>query len=246
MEKLQWLKFFYYKEQYGNYVDKFEVRKFIEETIGGNYLNDFIAVYDTSDEIKFDELPDQFAMKCTHGSGYNLIVKDKSKLDIRRAKDKLNKFLKRDYSKENGENIYKGVKPRILVEKYLDQSGSNIIDYKFFCFHGEPKYIWVKTFNQGLYKNCYYDLDWNKIGEEEYRDNFLADEIARPQNLEEMIDVARKLSDPFIFMRVDLYSIDEKVYFGELTFFPWGGKQRLTVERFNNEFGELIKLPKTT
>ena len=244
MEKLQWLKLFYYKESYMNYVDKYEVRAFVKERIGEQYLNSIIGVFDEVDDINFDELPNQFALKATHGSGFNVIVPDKTKLNIKKAKKNLCGFMKKDYSKVNQEAIYKEVKPRILAENYLPQlEEKSIVDYKFFCFNGSVKYVWVKTFHDEKYRNCYYDLDWNKIEEENYRSNFLDLDIKRPDNFEEMIWAAEKLSQDFIFMRVDLYSIQNKIYFGELTFFPWGGKQRLTVERFNKEFGDLIQLP---
>lgn len=243
MEKIQWLKLFLYKEDYGYLVDKYEVRAFVENRIGAQYLNDIIGIYNNPDEINIDLFPNQFALKATHGSGYNIIVCDKEKLNWSSAKSKLNKFLKSDYSKFNGEAIYKNVKPRILAEKFLSESENDyIIDYKFFCFHGEAKYVWVKTFCSGKYRNCYYDLQWNKITDDNNKYCFLEKEMKKPINFDEMISISEKLSKDFIFVRVDLYSVSNKVYFGELTFFPWGGKQRLTVERFNDEFGKLIKL----
>lgn len=244
MEKLQWLKFNFYTEQYGYLVDKYAVRAFVEKTIGAQYLNGFIAIYNSIDEINLDALPNQFALKGTHGSGYNIIVSDKSKLDWNKAKKQLQKFLNEDYSKTNEEAIYRAIKPRILAEEYLSQSADNyIIDYKFFCFQGEAKYVWVKTFHDGKYRNCYYDLNWNKIEGDSNISNYLNLDMKRPENFDEMVTISNKLAHNFIFMRVDLYSIKNKVFFGELTFFPWGGKQRLTVERFNKEFGELIILP---
>jgi hypothetical protein len=244
MDKIQWLKLYYYTENYGYLVDKYEVREFIKERIGEKYLNKFIDVFYTVNEINFENLPNQFALKGTHGSGYNIIVDDKSKLNWEKAKVKLLKFLKSDYSKKNEENIYKALIPKILVEEYLSDLNDNyIIDYKFFCFHGKAKYVWVKTFHDGKYRNCYFDLNWNKIKDDSNKKNYLEIDIPKPENLDEMINISNKLSEDFIFVRVDLYSIKMKVYFGELTFFPWGGKERLTVERFNKEFGDLIQLP---
>lgn len=244
MEKIQWLKFNYYTDQYGYLVDKFAVRSFVEQTIGAKYLNGFIAIYDSVDEIILEVLPNQFALKGTHGSGYNIIVPDKSKLNWNKAKKQLQKFLVEDYSKTNGESIYSVIQPRILAEEYLSQSADNyIVDYKFFCFHGMAKYVWVKTFHDGKYRNCYYDLNWEKIEDDSNTMNYLNLDMKRPENFDEMITIANKLAHGFIFVRVDLYSIKDKVFFGELTFFPWGGKQRLTVERFNKEFGDMIHLP---
>ena len=244
MDKIQWLKLYYYTENYGYLVDKYEVREFIKERIGEKYLNKFIDVFYTINEINFENLPNQFALKGTHGSGYNIIVDDKSKLNWEKAKVKLLKFLNSDYSKKNEENIYKALIPKIVVEEYLSDLNDNyIIDYKFFCFHGKAKYVWVKTFHDGKYRNCYYDLNWNKINDDSNKKNYLEIDIPIPENLDEMINISNKLSEDYIFVRVDLYSIKMKVYFGELTFFPWGGKERLTVDRFNKEFGDLIQLP---
>ena len=243
-EKLQWLKFNFYTEKYGYLVDKYEVREHVAKVIGNKYLNGFIAVYDSVEEIDLSKLPNQFALKGTHGSGYNIIVEDKSKLNWNKAKKQLQNFLNKDYSKVNGEAIYRSIKPRILVEEYLTQSeGGYIIDYKFFCFNGEAKYVWLKTFHDGKYRNCYYDLKWNKVEGDLNESNFLDLEMEKPENFDEMIEISNKLSKDLIFVRVDLYSIKNKIYFGELTFFPWGGKQRLTVEKFNKEFGDLIQLP---
>ena len=244
MDKIQWLKFYYYTENYGHLVDKFAVRSFVEQKIGSKYLNDFIGIYNDVDSIDFDKLPNQFALKATHGSGYNIIVADKSKLNFRNVKKQLNKYLRQDYSKTNQEAIYRNIKPRILAEKYLQQSeANNIIDYKFFCFHGCAKFVWVKTLHNGKYKNCYYDLNWNKIKEDSNTSNYLDIDMEKPENLDEMINISNQLASELIFVRVDLYSIKNQIYFGELTFFPWGGKQRLTVEYFNVHFGKLINLP---
>ncbi|GGW66194.1 teichuronopeptide biosynthesis TupA-like protein [Winogradskyella epiphytica] len=246
-EKLNWLKFYLYTEDYGDFVDKYEVRKFVEKRIGGNYLVDFIAIYDNVDAIGFQALPNQYALKGTHGSGYNVIVDDKSKIDISQVKKTLNKYLHLNYYDKYKELIYKDVKPRILVEHYLDQSDSeNIIDFKFFCIHGEPEYIWVKTFSDGKFRSCYYDLEWNKLQDDSNKKDFLNKSIPKPGNLNELISISKKLSSEFIFVRVDLYSIQDKIYFGELTFFPWAGLKRLTVERLNKELGDLMKLPIST
>lgn len=244
MEKLQWLKLNLYNEDYKDYVDKYEVRDFVESTIGKQYLVDIIGVYDDVDEIDFDELPNQFALKGTHGSGYNVIVEDKSSINVNEVKQTLKKYLKQNYYYKYKEPIYRTIKPRILAEHYLDQTDSeNILDYKFFCIHGEPKYIWAKTFYDGKYRNCYYDLDWNKLGNDNNTKSYIDKDLARPENLEELIEISKKLSKDFIFVRVDLYSISGKPYFGELTFFPWAALKRLTVERLNKELGDLIRLP---
>lgn len=244
MEKIQWLKLNKYTQKYGFLVDKYAVRSYVEERIGANYLNEFIGIYDSVEVINFDILPSQFVLKGTHGSGYNIVVKDKKTLDIPKTKKILNKFLSENYYTENRELIYKDIQPRILIENYISEVDcDSLIDYKFYCFHGVPKYVLVKTCQNGKGKKCFYDLEWNKIRPNKIPGNFLDIEIERPANLDAMIEVATKLADDIIFVRVDLYSIKSKIIFGELTFFPTGGNKRISVEKFNKEFGDLIHLP---
>ncbi len=243
-EKIQWLKLYHYTEEYRDYADKYAVRDIVEKAIGSSYLNDFISVYDKVVDIDFESLPDQFVLKGTHGSGYNIIVPNKTDLDINSTKKKLNKYLSRNYYNRCREKVYRTIKPRILAEKYLSSlDKGNIIDYKFYCFHGKPKYILVKTKVNDTFKKCMYELSWNKLEPDSSTKNYLTETIEKPSNLDEMISVAKKLSKGFIFIRVDLYSIANKIYFGELTFFPNGGIERLFIERLNKEFGDLIHLP---
>ncbi len=244
MEKTQWLKLYYYTEKYGKYVDKYEVRRHVKEKVGEKYLNDIIGVFDSVSDIKFDNLPKQFVLKGTHGSGYNIIVKDKSKLDVNKTKKKLSQFLSDNYYYKFRELIYKDVKPRILIEKYISEIDSDsLIDYKFHCFHGEPKYVFVQRNTPSNLKKGFYDMSWNKVMPENHIPAFSDAEFVKPDNFDEMIQVATKLSEGFIFLRVDLYSIGNKIIFGELTFFSNAGNIRSSIERFNTEFGDLMKLP---
>ena len=245
MEKLLWLKLYHYKEAYGRFVDKYEVRKYVEKKIGAQYLNEVFGVYNSVSQINFEALPQQFVLKGTHGSGYNIIVPDKEKLNVKKAKKRLQKILSSNYYYRFREVIYKNVPPRILVEKYISEIGNSpLIDYKFHCFHGEPKYVFVqKNKSEDIIKS-FYDLEWHKIMPEKYIPAFARANFEKPENLEEMIKVSQKLSEGFIFMRVDLYSIGKKIIFGELTFFSAAGLVRSSIERFNTEFGELIQLPK--
>lgn len=244
MEKTLWLKLYYYKENYGNYVDKYEVRKYIEEKIGPNYLNELLGVYNTASEINFETLPDQFVIKGTHGSGYNIIVKDKSTLNINKTKTKIDKFLSQNYYDKFREAIYKNLKPRIIIEKYISEiDNDSLIDYKFHCFHGQPKYVFVQKNKPQNISKSFYDMNWNKILPEKFIPAFANSDFKKPENFEEMIQIAQKLAEGFIFLRVDLYSIGDKIVFGELTFFSNGGLIRSSIEKFNKEFGDLIKLP---
>lgn len=244
MEKILWLKLYHYTENYGKYVDKFEVRNYIEEKIGKKYLNELIGIYNSASEINFNELPNQFVIKGTHGSGYNIIVKDKNELNIAKTKKQINKFLSQNYYHKFRESIYKNVKPRIIIEKYISEiDNDSLIDYKFHCFHGQPKYVFVQKNKSENISKCFYDLNWNRVLPEKFIPAFSNSNFTKPDNFEEMIQIAQKLSEGFIFLRVDLYSIGNKIIFGELTFFSNAGLVRSSIERFNKEFGELIKLP---
>lgn len=244
MEKTLWLKLYYYTVNYGDFVDKFEVRKYVERKIGKHYLNDLFGVYDAVNEIDFEELPNQFAIKGTHGSGYNIIVKDKNELNIGTTKKRLNKFLSEKYYYKFREAIYKKVKPRLIIEKYISEADSDaLIDYKFHCFHGKPEYVFVQKNKSEEISKCFYDMNWNKVLPEKFIPAFHNSDFKKPENFDEMISIAEKLSEGFIFLRVDLYSIGNRIIFGELTFFSNGGLIRSSIERFNREFGDLIKLP---
>jgi len=243
-EKIQWLKLNMYKQDYQNYVDKYAVRDIVEAKIGSQYLNDLIMVYDKVDDIKLDDLPEKFVLKGTHGSGYNIIVKDKVQLNWDAAKEQLHKYLKTNYFDKYKEYIYKDIQPRIVAEKYLDQLDSQyIIDFKFMCFHGVPHYIHVKTFEQDRIKEAYYTMDWEKLQPNSVGQNHLIQTIEKPNNFDEMVKVAKALSKEFIFVRVDLYAIGARIYFGELTFFHKGGMKRNYIESLNKKMGDLIKLP---
>jgi hypothetical protein len=224
---------YHYKEQLGNLVDKYEVRSYVENKIGTSYLNPIIGIYDSVEAINFKSLPNQYVIKGTHGSGYNCIVKSKSAVSEDKIKRKLSSFLKENYFNENREYIYKNVTPRLIVEDYISELDSTqLIDYKFYTIHGVPKYVLVKVIENGKDKKCFYDLNWNKIYPDFISSDFLETEIAIPENFDEMI-----------FVRVDLYSVANKIIFGELTFFPTAGVKRFKIERFNKELGDAIQLP---
>lgn len=244
-EKLQWLKLYDRKPEYTTMVDKYAVRKYIADTIGGEYLIPLLGVWDNPNDIDFDALPNQFVLKCNHNSGLGMcICKDKSKLDIEKVKNELRKGLKQDYYLTCREWPYKNVKRRIIAEKYMSDEGKEeLSDYKVLCFNGEPKIIEVHKgrFN-GQHTADNYDIFWDKTDIEQY-DLPKTDEVMpKPAFLEEMLQLSKLLSKNLIHVRVDWYFTNDRLYFGELTFFDGSGYNQFCGNA--DEFlGSLIKLP---
>lgn len=244
-EKLQWLKLYNRNPEYTKMVDKYEVREYIKEKIGEEYLIPLIGVYDKFDDIDFDKLPNQFVIKCNHDSGGLVICKDKSKLDIESARKKINRSLKTNYYYSGREWPYKNVKPKILIEKYMeDNVDKELIDYKLYAFNGKVDYVMVcfDRFNGGT-KFIYFDRNWNM------KKTFSSDgikygdsvKLRKPKNLGKMFKFASVLSKNIPFVRVDFYEVNGKLYFGELTFFPSSGfdntRTKDVVNYLNNELG---------
>lgn len=241
-EKLQWLKLYDRRPEYIKMVDKFEVRKIIKEKVGEEYLIPLIGVYNKFEDINFEELPDQFVIKTTHDCGGIIICKDKSKLDINAAKKKINKHLKTNYYYMHREWPYKNIFPRIIIEEYIvDESAVELKDYKFFCFHGEPKMLFVAT-NRGIDTRFnFYDLNFKKIDLEQHYKNSNKI-IEKPKNFDKMIEIARKLSEGFPHIRVDLYNINGKILFGELTLYHFSGFEKFNPEEYDRILGKEIKI----
>lgn len=243
-EKLQWLKLYDRNPLYTNLVDKYEVRTFISEKIGNEYLIPVIGVYNSAEEINWESLPDKFVLKCTHGSGTNIICLDKSKLNIDLAKEKLNKWMKKSWYWYGREWSYKNVTPRIICEKYMvDESGKELKDYKVFCFNGSPKIIQVDFNRFKGHKRNLYDTDWNYIHASIQEPTDPNTVIKKPEKLDKMLELARLLSKDFAHVRVDFYSINDRIYFGEMTFYHGAGFQKFTPESLGVKMGNWIKLP---
>lgn len=242
-EKLQWLKLNDLHLEYTQMVDKVEAKKYVASKIGEKYIISTISVYDNVEEIDFDALPKQFVLKCTHDSGGIVVCKDKALLDVEKAKRKLKKGWGKNYYKYNREYPYRDVKPRIIAEQYMeDESGYELKDYKFFCFSGEPQLLFVATDRPLDTKFDFFDLNWNHLPFTNGHPNN-PNPIAKPKNFEEMKDVARKLSQGLPHVRVDLYNVNGKIYFGELTFFHWSGMTPFVPLEWDYKLGELLKLP---
>lgn len=238
-EKLQWLKLHDRREEQTICVDKYSVRSYIRDTIGDEYLVPLLGVYHAVEEIDWDALPSRFVLKCTHGSHCNIVCGDKSKLDVLDAQRKLKRWLKRNWYWYGREWPYKNVKPRIIREEYL---GDNITDYKFMCFGGEPKIVQVHR-NRGTKQHTtdFYDTNWEKT-EIRRKRGTSEEKIPRPVNLRRMIDIARELSRGEIHVRVDLYEVDGKVYFGEKTYYSASGFAPFAEDYHDERLGDWIEL----
>lgn len=243
-EKLQWLKLYNRRPEYTVYADKYAVRSYIANTIGEEYLIPLIAVYDSVDEINWEKLPKQFALKYSHGSGTNIICKDRSELDIRTSTKKLKKWMKMNWFWFGREWPYTNIKPKILCEKYIvDGSGKDLKDYKFMCFNGVPKLIHVISERKGSHHFLnYFNLDWKEVDlPREKKKN--PSMLTKPIYLEKMIEISKTLSQDIPFVRIDLYSTEYGIYFGEITFFPTSGYIGFAKEEDDALLGSWIRLP---
>jgi len=245
-EKIAWYKVFYRPKSLNQLVDKFAVRAFVEEKIGSQFLNTFYGVFDDVNEIKFDELPEKFVLKATHTSGHNLIVRDKNKLNLDKTKKLLKKWLKiNQYYRIGQEWAYKDVKPRIIIEKYLEQiDQKSLTDFKFYCFDGKAKFIDIHTDREDEHKQGSFDLNFERLPFGVSRFKQIYESPEKPVNLKEMIECAEVLSEKLPFVRVDFYAIDGKTIFGEMTFYPSDGRKKFYPEKYNRIIGDYFTLPK--
>lgn len=245
-EKLQWLKIHDRKPIYTTMVDKIEAKKYVASIIGDEYIIPTIVVWDSVDDIDWDILPNQFVMKCSHDSGGIVICKDKSKLDRKSSIQIMKKGLKRHYFWQNREWPYKDVKPRIIVEKYMeDKLTGELRDYKFFCFNGTVRALFVASERQKEGEETkfdFFDEDYNHLPIINGHPN-AAIIPQKPSLFEDMKTLASKLSQGIPHLRVDFYEMNGNIYFGELTFFHWSGMVPFTPVEWDYKFGEWIQLP---
>lgn len=244
-EKIQWLKLHDRRPEYVKMVDKYEAKKYVAKIIGKEYIIPTLGVWDKFDDIDFDSLPDQFVLKCTHDSGGLVICRDKSKFDMKAAKKKINASLKTNFFWVGREWPYKKVRPRIIAEKYMEDSSSKELrDYKAFCFNGEPKFFYLSEGleNHKTARISFVTLDWEfaKYTRSDYAQ--FEKLPPRPKNLKKMIKLARALSKGVRFLRVDFYEINGQVYFGELTFHPNSGFNPFEKREYDIELGDYLKL----
>ena len=216
--------------------DKYLVRDWICEKIGDEYLIPLLGVYDSFDEIDFDSLPDKFVIKCNHDSGSVTLISDKSKLDMRQLKRRYDLYMKLNFAWMGWEMQYRDIKPKILIEQYM---GDAINDYKFMCFNGELYYCWVDFDRFTNHKRNFYDLQWNLQPFNQYHYGNYTGEVKVPPKFEEMKQAASKLCKGFEHVRVDLYLIGEKIYFGEITFTNGNGFEKINPYEWAYKLGSL-------
>ena len=247
-EKIQWLKLYDRQPEYIKMVDKYQVKEYVSRKIGPQYIIPTIDVWKSVDDINFEALPNQFVLKCTHDSGGIVICKNKKDLDIDNAKKRLRKCMKHNYYWGSREWPYKGVPKRIIAEEYIkefENMSTSLVDYKFFCFGGEPKYCQVTTDRFTSRTSDFFDMDWNHqvfnaIGSHV---SPAKKSLEKPAHFDEMIEIARKLSEGLPFVRIDLYNNDGKILFGEITFYPGSGHLYFSPSEYDMILGDMLKLP---
>ncbi len=244
-EKLQWLKLYAYKPEYTIMVDKYLVKEYVANKIGKEYVIPALGVWNNVDDIDFDKLPNQFVLKTNHDCGGLVICKDKSKLNLKFAKSKLKKHLEYDYSLPGRDKPYKYVERKVFAEEYMeDIKTKELRDYKFFCFNGVVRAMFIATERQKR-KEPYFDFfdaDFNHLDIRQGHPN--APCIPeKPSCFNEMKILASKLSTGIPQVRVDFYEVNGRIYFGEFTFYHFGGMTRFIPEKWDRVFGEWINLP---
>lgn len=244
-EKLMWLKL---NEDYSlktTCADKYLVRNYVRQSGYSKLLIDLYEVYEDVEEIDFKKLPDRFVMKCTHGSGFNIICRNKEEIDEAKIKLQLKKWMNMDYSLVSAETHYSSIKPRVIIEKFLsDKNHKNfLIDYMIHCFNGEPQFIEIGLdYGNAEKEFALFTTDWELSPFLEVGAN-ISRFINRPEKLDEMLEISRELSKVFTYVRVDLYFCNNEIYFGELTFTPAACLEIDFINNGDNLMGELLDLP---
>jgi hypothetical protein len=242
-EKIQWLKLYWRNELATQCCDKYEVRKFVESRVGPEVLNELYGVYSCVEEIDIAKLPDSFVLKVNHGSGQQILCKDKNSVDWHHAFKLLACWLKNNHYYHAREWGYKLVVPRIICERYLEQNGEPVVDYKFFCFNGVPHFVEVHKDRSSRRKKNSYDMDWNLMEFNKGPSLPIEEKMEKPLHFTQMAEYAAELSKGFPFVRVDLYNIESRIIFGEMTLYPGNGHSKFNPEKYDTLFGSYLKLP---
>lgn len=241
-EKIQWLKLYDSTPLKTKLADKYLVREWIRQKIGGQFLVPLLGVWDSFDEIDFNKLPDRFALKANHGSGWNIIVADKSKFDKKVAKMKFDRWMKKNFAFVYGMELhYMNIPPKIIAEKYIEQM-NQVYDYKFMCFNGRIGFIWVDIDRFTDHKRTFFSDKWERLDIVQHCKNAEVD-IPKPENFDKMIKIASLLSRDFALARVDFYEVEGKLYFGEITFTSASGVEKISPPEVGYLMGNMCMLP---
>ncbi|WP_418645185.1 ATP-grasp fold amidoligase family protein [Tenacibaculum insulae] len=245
-QKIQWLKAFYQPKILNKLVDKYEVREYVIDKIGEEYLNELYGVYDSFAEINFEKLPEKFVLKVVHASSYNIICTNKNDLDLPKIKRKIKKWqAANQYYRTGQEWAYKDVAPKLIIEKYLkNNERDSLTDYKFYCFNGKAEFLEVHLDRAENHKRAFYDFDFKKLP---FRyvseDKSISEDIEKPVSLNKMKILAEKLSVGLPYVRVDFYEVEAKIIFGEMTFYPSDGRKDFYPNEYNKIIGDMFELP---
>lgn len=242
-EKIQWLKLYDSTPLKTELADKYKVRKWVAEKIGEEYLIPLLGKWENARDIDFDTLPDRFVLKPNHGAGWAIIVRDKRELNIAKARKLMNSWLKRKMAYYAFELHYKDIPPLLIAEKYIENVDGDVYDYKFLCFDGEPRYLWVDTGRHTNHKRSVFDLNLELQPFTVGTFPGLDLPFAKPKNYDQMVACARKLCEGFKHVRVDFYNIDGQIYFGEMTFTSSGGKKDIYPLEYGRILGDMIPVP---
>ncbi|MGP1437997.1 MAG: ATP-grasp fold amidoligase family protein [Treponema sp.] len=243
-EKINWLKLYDRKPEYKTYVDKYDVRAFIKATVGEEYLIPLIALYSSPEEIEWEKLPNRFVLKCTTGSGGNVICKDKTKLDIKKETQKLEAFCKHNYYYGNREAQYKDIKARIVCEEFISETEITPNDYKVYCFNGKAKLLefHIDRFGGASHTCDYYDENLNRLS---FTWGTTPSNIDLPYKdiSAKIIKLSEEISKNMIHARVDWYVVDYHIYFGEITLHNGGGYEKFDSYEDDLQLGSYLTLP---
>lgn len=242
-EKMQYAKLYLNSPLKTHLTDKYLVREWVADKIGKEYLIPLLGVWDNYEDIDFDELPKQFVLKTNHSSGWNLVVKDKNLINHEKEKKKFDRWMKRNFAYYSNLQLhYKDIEPKIIAEEYLEDSDGELKDYKFMCFNGEVHFCWLDIGRFSTHYRNTYDLEWQLLPWNQASYPNYPEPIKKPESFEKMVELAQALCKDFSHVRVDLYYVEGKIYFGEMTFTSGSGYDLIVPDEYNRQLGELWKL----
>ena len=241
-EKIQWLKLNWKEEILTICADKYRVRDYVKSRVGDHILTKLYGVYNKVDDIILNDLPESFVMKTNHSTGQYFICKNKNDVDWEHIFKLFRIYMTINHYYWGREFAYKNIVPKIICEEYLEVGGSSPRDYKIYCFNGEPRFVEVHFGRFSDHRNNLYDLEWNLLPVQCTNPQYEG-RVDKPGCLDEMWDYATKLAKNMPFVRVDLYNIGQRVYFGEMTFYPTNGVDRFTPDSYDYIFGSYLQLP---